>query len=72
MSSLHILHYNDVYHVIPNGELHPLLQFYTTLRSHKKEQTLQLFSGDAFGGSRLSTMTEGMIMVRLMQPNSGH
>ncbi|KZP10677.1 Metallo-dependent phosphatase [Athelia psychrophila] len=72
MSSLHILHYNDVYHVIPNGELHPLLQFYTTLRSHKKEQTLQLFSGDAFGGSRLSTMTEGMIMVDVLKELKPH
>ncbi|KAF7971749.1 hypothetical protein HWV62_20003 [Athelia sp. TMB] len=54
MSSLHILHYNDIYHVIPKGENYPLLQFFTAFRSRKKDHTLQLFSGDAFGGSRLS------------------
>lgn len=62
-SSLHILHYNDVYHVIPKAEIHPLLQFYTVLRARKADHTLQLFSGDAFGGSRLSTMTEGKVMA---------
>ncbi|KAF7973051.1 hypothetical protein HWV62_16344 [Athelia sp. TMB] len=72
VSSVHILHYNDVYHVIPNGEIHPLLQFYTVFRARQKEQTLQLFSGDAFGGSRLSTMTEGMVMVNVLKKLQPH
>ncbi|KAF7973046.1 hypothetical protein HWV62_16334 [Athelia sp. TMB] len=66
MSSLHTLHYNDIYHVIPKGENYPLLQFFTAFRSRKKDHTLQLFSGDAFGGSRLSTLTEGKIMPWLL------
>ena len=66
MPTLHILHYNDLYHVTPQGDKYPLLQFYTAFRSRKKDHTLQLFSGDAFGGSRLNTKTEGKIMVILV------
>lgn len=64
MSKLHIVHWNDVYHVIPKGDIHPLLQFCTALRRIRTRDTLSLFSGDAFGGSRKSTMTEGKVMVR--------
>jgi 5'-nucleotidase len=72
MVKLQILHFNDVYHVDEASTAEPVggcARFYTKikqLQSHAPEETLILFSGDAFNPSIDSSVTKGAHMVPVL------
>ncbi|KZV84073.1 Metallo-dependent phosphatase [Exidia glandulosa HHB12029] len=74
MSTLHVLHFNDVYRVAPQkldntGKTIDVTQFaarLADLRAHEPDKTLVLFSGDVFSPSVESSVTRGSHMVPVM------
>ncbi|EJD53251.1 Metallo-dependent phosphatase [Auricularia subglabra TFB-10046 SS5] len=73
-TSLHVLHFNDVYRVSPqklgtSGRTIDVTQFaarLASLRAQDPERTLTLFSGDVFSPSVESSVTRGSHMVPVM------
>ncbi len=66
---LRIIHFNDVYDIQPtqkNGEGGAYC-FKALLDKKRNDQTITLFSGDAFSPSILSTLFHGWQMVQVLQ-----